>query len=140
MDIIIFPALIIVLMVVILLIGFFMSKSRNTTKQEINPALVAGALIFLVAFGFFFLFIFGISSSGSMNIAPFIPIFGGAWIPIWIAISAQKKKESKLTTGSQITNEFIPQRDEIKSIRFCPNCGGQYQPSDRYCEMCGQSL
>jgi uncharacterized membrane protein len=140
MEMVLLPIIIIFLFVFILLIIFGLNRSHNTPKESINPSLLAGILIFLVFFGLFFFFIFGISSSGDSSFVPFIPIFAGAWVPIWIAISAQKKKEAKIPFGSQITNDFISQRDEVKSIRFCSNCGGQYSPTDRYCEMCGQSL
>ncbi|MHA1991372.1 MAG: hypothetical protein ACW981_05335 [Candidatus Hodarchaeales archaeon] len=140
MEMVLLPILIIFLVMFILLIIFGLNRSHNTAKESINPGIMAGVIIFILFLGLFLFFIFGISSSGSFNIAPFIPIFAGSWIPIWIVISAQKKKESKITTGSPITNEFTSQRDEVKSIRFCPSCGGQYNPADRYCEMCGQSL
>lgn len=139
MEIVIF-SIIIVLFLIFFLIIVSLNKTINTPKKETNPSILAGSIIFLLALGVFFFFIFGISSGGGINFFPLIPIFGGAWIPIWIGISNQKKKETKFVPESYQKKINISQKDEVSSTRFCHICGCQYQPNDQFCEMCGASL
>ena len=136
----VFPILFILVFILILFLVIALATSGMSDLKNVKTGMVAGSIGLIMLIGLILFSLFGIFNFNGSVSSSFVPVFGGAWIPIMIAISSKKKKTAQPVNNFTTNVQTFSEKDEIKNIRFCMNCGSQYQIGDRYCEMCGNKV
>ena len=139
-----------------------MIYETNYRNTRMASALAAMLVLMGVAFLFGFLFIgFGSGGTGGIDgsedfnwslIAVFVPVFGGSFVSIIAAISAQRRKqeaafsvqkqqsEMKIEQKAQERAHTHADRDEKPVFVYCKYCGERIVREAIFCPQCGINM